>query len=66
MSLSNRDIALIEEGLRLAIAAVMAAVQAHAFTADPALPIDWAQVRITTTPEQALAKARGQVTGNRE
>lgn len=54
MALSERELRLIEEGIRLAAAAVLAAVQA---TKDDA-PLDWSKLRITETPEMALEEAK--------
>ncbi len=54
MALSDRQLRLIEEGIRLAVAAILAAVEA----AGKDGKIDWNSVRITETPEQALEKAR--------
>ena len=54
MALSESQMRLIEEGVRLALAAVLAAVQASGDEGE----IDWNSVRITETPEMALAKAR--------
>ncbi len=56
MALSERELRLIEEGIRLAVAAVLAAVQA---TEDDA-PLDWSKLRITETPAMALEKAKQQ------
>ena len=54
MALSARELQLIEEGLILAVSAVLAAVQA----AGQEGPIDWSSIRITETPEMALEKAK--------
>ncbi len=54
MALSEKQLQLIEEGIRLALAAVLAAVRA----AGDDREIDWNSVRITETPEMALARAR--------
>jgi len=57
MSLSDKQLELIEEGIRLAIVAVLAAVRA-AGEAGNNEPLDWSKLRITETPEMALEKAR--------
>ena len=54
MALSEKQMLLIEEGIRLALVAVLAAVQASGDEGE----IDWNTVRIIETPEMALAKAR--------
>lgn len=54
MALTEAELKLIEEGISLAVTAVLAAVQA----AGNKGPIDWNSVRITETPEMALAKAK--------
>ena len=54
MALTDAEVQLIEEGISLAISAVLAAVRA----AGNKGPIDWNSVRIATTPEMALAKAK--------
>ena len=54
MALSDRDMQLIEEGTKLATLAILAAVKARKDDG----PIDWNAVRITMTPEQALAEAQ--------
>ncbi len=54
MALSDAEVQLIEEGISLAISAVLAAVRA----ASNKGPIDWNAVRITETPEMALAAAK--------
>ena len=54
MALSEKQLLLIEQGIRLAIAAVLAAVQAAGDEGE----IDWNSVRITETPEMALERAR--------
>ena len=59
MALSDRELRLIEEGIRLAVIAVLAAVRA-AGEADHDAPLDWSKLRITETPEMALAKAKQQ------
>ena len=59
MALSERELQLIEEGLLLAIAAVLAAVRRASETGDDA-PLDWSKLRITETPEMALEKAEKQ------
>ena len=61
MALSDKQLRLIEEGIRLAVAAVLAAVRAAG--ADGA--IDWDSVRITQTPEPALEQARREATARR-
>ena len=57
MPLTNRELELIEEGIRLAVAAVLAAVRKANETGD-AGPLDWSKLRITVTPEMALEKAK--------
>ncbi len=57
MPLTQSELALIEEGITLAVSAILAAVRA----ADNKGPIDWNSVRITQTPEAALAKAKSEV-----
>lgn len=54
MALTDAEVQLIEEGITLAISAVLAAVRA----AGNKGPIDWNSVRIVTTPEMALAAAK--------
>lgn len=54
MALTDKQLRLIEEGIRLAVAAVLAAVQAAGEDGE----IDWDSLRITQTPEQALEQAR--------
>ena len=54
MPLTDRQLGLIEEGIRLAVTAVLAAVRA----AGDDGPLDWSAVRITETPEMALERAR--------
>ena len=61
MSLTNRQLRLIEEGIRLAVAAVLAAVRAAAEAGQDG-PLDWSKLRITETPEMALEKAKRQET----
>ena len=64
MALSENQLRWIEEGIRLAVAAVLAAVRA----AGEDGPMDWSSLRITETPEAALEKARSmkkQVSGSR-
>ena len=56
MPLTNRQLELIEEGIRLAVAAVLAAVRA----AGDDGPLDWSALRITETPERALERARSE------
>jgi hypothetical protein len=58
MALTDAELKLIEEGIALAVPAVLAAVRAAGNTG----PIDWNSVRITETPEMALARARGGTT----
>ena len=57
MALTAAEVQLIEEGISLAISAVLAAVR----TAGTQGPIDWTSVRITSTPETALAKAKAAI-----
>ncbi|MGH2668076.1 MAG: hypothetical protein ACRDH5_02980, partial [bacterium] len=57
MSLTNQQLKLIEEGIRLAVAAVLAAVRALG-EARSNEPLDWSKLRITETPAMALEKAR--------
>ena len=57
MSLTDQQLQWIEEGLRLAVAAVLAAVRA-AGDAGNNEPLDWSKLRITETPEMALEKAK--------
>jgi len=59
MSLTDTQLRLIEEGIRLAVAAVLAAVRTAGETPDA--PLDWSKLRITETPEMALEKARKEV-----
>ena len=59
MALSDRELRLIEEGIRLAVIAVLAAVRA-AGEADQDAPLDWSKLRITETPEMALERAKQQ------
>ena len=61
MALTEKELQLIEEGLLLAIAAVLAAVRKASETGDDA-PLDWTKLRITETPEMALEKAKQQKT----
>ena len=61
MPLTNRQLELIEEGIRLAVAAVLAAVRA----AGDDGPLDWSSLRITETPEMALERAKSQKAGVR-
>jgi hypothetical protein len=57
MALSEKQLAWIEDGLRLAVAAVLAAVRAAAESGKDE-PLDWSKLRITVTPEMALEEAR--------
>ena len=57
MALSPQELQLIEEGISLAVTAVLATVQAAGNKA----PIDWNSVHITETPEMALAKAKSSI-----
>ena len=59
MSLTDKQLMLIEEGIRLAVAAVLAAVRA-AGDANQDEPLDWSKLRITETPERARARAKAQ------
>lgn len=61
MALTERELQLIEEGLALAVAAVLAAVRKASETPDEA-PLDWSKLRITETPEMALERARSKAT----
>ena len=54
MALSEKQLQWIDQGIRLAVAAVLAAVQAAGEQGE----IDWNSVRITETPEMALERAR--------
>jgi hypothetical protein len=54
MALSEAEIKLIEEGISLAISAVLATVKA----AHNKEAIDWNSIRITETPETAFIKAQ--------
>ena len=54
MALTEKQLRWIEEGIRLAVAAVLAAVQAAEDTDE----MDWSALRITKTPAMALEKAR--------
>ncbi|MBI4463395.1 MAG: hypothetical protein HY647_01715 [Acidobacteria bacterium] len=54
MALSEKQLRWIEEGIRLAVAAVIAAVRAS----KDQEAMDWSALRITETPEMALEKAR--------
>ena len=54
MALTAAEVQLIEEGISLAISAVLAAVRASGSGG----PIDWSSLRISTTPEMALATAK--------
>ena len=65
MSLTDKQLKLIEEGIRLAVAAVLAAVRA-AGEAGSREPLDWSKLRITETPEMALEKARSQEVRSQE
>ncbi|MBI1955698.1 MAG: hypothetical protein HYS38_04835 [Acidobacteria bacterium] len=56
MALSEKQLRWIEEGIRLAVAAVLAAVRASGDGEE----MDWSKLRITETPETALEKARAQ------
>ena len=60
--LTDLQLQRIEEGIRLAVAAVLAAVRA----AGDDGPLDWSKLRITETPEMALERARKKGIGNRE
>ena len=62
MALTEAELKLIEEGVALAVSAVLAAVRASSSQG----PIDWSSLRITETPEMALAKAKksGEVLAN--
>ena len=59
MALTERELQLIEEGIALAVAAVLAAVRKASEAPDA--PLDWSKLRITETPELALEKARKEV-----
>ncbi|MBI2815466.1 MAG: hypothetical protein HYX72_00855 [Acidobacteria bacterium] len=54
MALTERELRLIEEGIVLAVSAVLAAIRA----ASDKEPIDWNSLRITVTPEMALEQAK--------
>ena len=54
MPLTQSELELIEQGLVLAVSAVLQAVRSSGHQA----PIDWSSIRITETPEMARAKAR--------
>ena len=54
MALTERELRLIEEGIALAVSAVLAAIRA----AGDKGPIDWNSLRITVTPEMALEQAK--------
>ena len=54
MALSENQLRWIEEGIQLAVAAVLAAVRASKGGEE----MDWSKLRITETPEEALEKAR--------
>ena len=54
MALSEKQLQWIEEGVRLAVAAVLAAVRASKDSDE----MDWSALRITETPAMALEKAR--------
>ena len=54
MGLSERQVRLIEVGVRMAVPAVIAAVQAAGEDGEP----DWDSVRVTKPPEMALEEAR--------
>jgi len=56
MPLTDKQLLLIEEGIRLAVAAVLAAVRV-AGDANQDEPLDWSRLRITETPEMALEDA---------
>ena len=56
MALSEKQLRWIEEGIRLAVVAVLAAVRASKDNQE----MDWSKLRITETPETALEKARVQ------
>ncbi len=62
MPLTESELELIQQGIQLAVAAVLAEVQA---AGKANAPIDWASLRITDTPETALAKARERVTNGK-
>ena len=64
MSLTDKQLRLIEEGIRLAVAAVLAAVRAAGAPGNDG-PLDWSSLRITETPEMALERARKQKSGVR-
>ena len=64
MALSDKQLKWIEEGLRLAVAAVLAAVRAVAEAGQDG-PLDWSKLRITETPEMALEKAKSKESGVR-
>ena len=64
MALTDQQLRLIEEGIALAVAAVLAAVRKASETPGDA-PLDWSKLRITETPEMALEKAKKQKTGVR-
>jgi hypothetical protein len=55
MALTDKQLELIEQGILLAITAVLAAVRTAGETPDA--PLDWSKLRITETPEMALEKA---------
>ena len=54
MALTEKQLRWIEEGIRLAVAAILAAVEASGDRDE----MDWSSLRITETPEMALEKAR--------
>ena len=59
MSLTEQQLRLIEEGIRLAVAAVLAAVRAAGAAGNDG-PLDWNSLRIIETPEMALERAKNQ------
>jgi len=61
MALSEKQLQWIEEGIRLAVVAVLAAVRASKDTDE----MDWSALRITETPAMALEKARKKESGVR-
>ena len=60
--LTDLQLQRIEEGIRLAVAAVIAAVRA----AGDDSSLDWSKLRITETPAMALEQARKKGIGNRK
>ncbi|OFV96875.1 MAG: hypothetical protein A3F68_07925 [Acidobacteria bacterium RIFCSPLOWO2_12_FULL_54_10] len=54
MALSEKQLRWIEEGIRLAVATVIAAVRANRDEEE----MDWSKLRITETPEQVRERVK--------